>query len=151
MHKVLHKKSPSTVTEWMDPNEEAHTNSPSSSTCKLYHSLECTSTLMISCLSVVHTTANLDRSVCLHSLMGKGSNENFDCWRSTWLFKGFICVRFLHRLLGNTFWIIYFLIQVTNSAVYFYSVLDINCTNLNINCQSVSMVIKESPVNLITH
>lgn len=71
MHKVLHKKSPSTVTEWMDPNEEAHTNSPSSSTCKLYHSLECTSTLMISCLSVVHTTSNLDRSVCLHSLMGK--------------------------------------------------------------------------------
>lgn len=147
MHKVLHKKSPSTVTEWMDPNEETHTNSPSSSTCKLYHSLECTSTLMISCLSVVHTTANLDRSVCLHSLMGKNWGGRV---RSTWLFKGLICVASLHRLLGNTFWIIYFLIQVTNSAVYFYSVLDINCTNLN-NCQSVSMVIKESPVNSITH
>lgn len=139
----------------MDPNEEAHTNSPSSSTCKLYHSLECTSTLMISCLSVVYNSKSGE--ICLFTfsdrkeLRGKGSNENFDCWRSTWLFKGLMCVASLHRLLGNTFWIIYILIQVTNSAVYLnYSVLDINCTNLN-NCQSVSMVIKESPVNLITH
>lgn len=155
MHKVLHKKSQSTVTERMDPNEEAHTNSPSSSTSKLYHSLECILTLMISCLSVQYNYKcwiDLFVYILWWERMGGGVQmktlivEDLPDY-----LKVLYSVSFLHRLHNLN----HLLFDTSNKFCshglrYFYSVLDINCTDQN-NCQSVSVVIQQKPVNLITH